>query len=361
MSDPLASPRRRRLDPPVYRVTDELRSIREDVAGRAAGQGGVFRREHLLEWGHDARVLPTMVRRGWWRRLQYGVYVDQLVRDAAMAEPHDLHLLMAAAALHGMLMPAYAFGVTAALVHDLPLPHDAPHHIDLIREPNAETRARSQRTPRDDGLQAVRIRCHELGPEQVTRVNGLPAVHRQLAAVSAAAMLKLDWAVAILDAVAWERPEAIVAMHDVADHWPLLRGIGTVRAALPLVRPGAQTPLESHSRLRLVRSGLAEPELQVPLYDRAGLIGLVDMYWPDLGVVGEADGALKYEGREDLLREKAREDRLRALGLAVVRWTWAEIWQRPDEIARRVLASATYSRRFVGQPAEMRKSTRYGR
>ena len=301
-----------------------------------------------MEWGHDPRVLPTLIRRGWWWRLQYGVYVDQLVRDAAMSKPRDLHLLIAAAAVHGMSRPAHAFGVTAALAHDLPLPHDAPDQIDLIRERNAETRARSQRIPRDDSLRAVRIRCHELDPGQVTRVNGLPVVHRLLAAVSAAAMLKPDWAVTILDAVAWERPEAIMAMRDTADHWTHLKGIGTVRAALPLVRTGAQTPLESHSRLRLVRAGLAEPELQVPLYDRAGLIGLVDMFWPDLGVVGEADGAVKYEGRDDLLREKAREDRLRALGLGVVRWTWSEIWLRPGEVAGRVLESATTSRRFAG-------------
>ena len=56
----------------------------------------------------------------------------------------------------------------------------------------------------------------------------------------------------------------------------------------------SQTILESLSRVRLCDAGLPEPRLQVPIYDEDGLIGYVDMLWEDLGVVGEADGALKY-------------------------------------------------------------------
>lgn len=348
MSDPMTSGPKGHRRSRSYRPTDPLAAIREDVASRSMSQGGVFGRQHLLDWGHDPRILPTMVRRGWWWRLQYGVYVDQLVRDAAMAQPRDLHLLMAAAAIQAMSMPVYAFGITAAHLHDLPLPDDAPDAIELVRELDAETRSRSLRTPRDHGLHATRIRCHPLRADQVMHVQGVPVVDRQLAALSAAAALSPDWAVAVLDAVAWEKPAVIETLRRLAHDWPKLKGIGGVRRALDLTRTGAQTPLESHSRLRLVRAGLTEPELQVPLHDRAGLIGRVDMWWPDLGVVGEADGALKYEVRDDLLREKAREDRIRALGFGVVRWTWAEIWQNPNEVARRVRAAGTVVRRFAG-------------
>ena len=43
--------------------------------------------------------------------------------------------------------------------------------------------------------------------------------------------------------------------------------------------------------------------------DGEGLIGYVDMWWPELNVIGEADGAVKYESKADLLKEKRREDR----------------------------------------------------
>lgn len=322
--------------------------VREAVALRAQEQGGVFRREHLLDWDIDPQVLPVMVRRGWWWRLQYGVYVDQLVREAAMARRQDEHLLIAAAAMHGMSMPVHAFGITAALLHELALPDDLPEVIDLVRDTDSERRGRSVRTPRDARLRSVRVRCHPLGDDEVMRVRGLRVVTRPLAAISAAASLKPDWAVAVLDAAAWDQPDVLNECGRFVVDWPMMKGIGVVRAALHLARSGAQTPLESHSRLRLMRAGLPEPQLQVPLHDRAGLIGRVDMYWPELGVVGEADGAIKYQTRDDLLKEKHREDRIRALGLSVVRWTWSEIWQESGEVARRIRTASLAARRSAG-------------
>lgn len=93
----------------------------------------------------------------------------------------------------------------------------------------------------------------------------------------------------------------------------------------------AGSPLESVSRVNMHAIGCPQPQLQVPFSDRAGLIGYADFFWPALGVLGEADGDLKYldpsfrGGRSAdrvVLDEKIREDRLRALGLRVVRWRW---------------------------------------
>jgi very-short-patch-repair endonuclease len=64
------------------------------------------------------------------------------------------------------------------------------------------------------------------------------------------------------------------------------------------------------------------------------------MWWPGLGVIGEADGVMKYGSADDLIAEKAREDRLRALGLMVVRWTWDEIRANPAQVAERIRRAA---------------------
>jgi len=134
----------------------------------------------------------------------------------------------------------------------------------------------------------------------------------------------------------------------IADDWPRLRGIGVVRSMLPLVRSGAQTPLESISRLRLVNAGLPEPMLQYPLYDREGLIGYADMGWPELGVIGECDGLMKYQSGEVLIQEKRREDRIRALGFIVVRWTWDDIIRYSQEVAAQIWrASRLATRRAI--------------
>lgn len=220
--------------------------------------------------------------------------------------------------------------------------------VQLVRAVDSDGRALTRRVTSKTSLDPARMRSHNVPPEQLTEIGGIPTVSRALAAISTAAMSRRDWALVTLDADAWQRPAALVDLPQLAAEWSHLRGIGVVRSILPLVRCGAQTPLESLSRLRLVECALPEPELQVAFYDESGLIGYADMFWPELGVIGEADGQGKYQSREDLIKEKAREDRLRALGYIVVRWTWNEIMTNPQAVAARIRRASMVARRRAG-------------
>jgi hypothetical protein len=324
--------------PGTYRSSEEFTAIREHVFAQASTQGQVFRRDHLSKWGVDPQVTRTFLSRGWWHRLRHGVYVDASVWDANANDDRARHLIEAAGAIHALPLPGYAFGLTAALAQGLSIP-GPPAVIGLIRDINMDTRGLGPRLKNPAGVPAVRMRCHRLHPDLVTTAAGIPCVVPSLAAMSAAAECTSEWAVAVMDSACWQRPDAQADIRDLVDDWPMMKGIGTVRRALPLVRTGAQTPLESISRILLVRAGLPEPELQAAFRDRGGLIGYADMYWPGMRVIGEADGLAKYSTREDVIREKIREDRLRALGLSVVRWTWAEITAGPNEVAGRVRAA----------------------
>ncbi len=58
-------------------------------------------------------------------------------------------------------------------------------------------------------------------------------------------------------------------------------------------------------------------------------------------VVVEFDGAVKYagaEGRDGLIAEKRREDRLRALGYEVVRLTWDDL-AHPERVLGAIRAA----------------------
>jgi hypothetical protein len=94
--------------------------------------------------------------------------------------------------------------------------------------------------------------------------------------------------------------------------------------------------------------------LQQPFYDAGGLIGYVDFWWPEFGIVGEFDGHGKYlrdeftRGRttaEVVLDEKRRENRLRALGLTVARWEWADAFA--PRMLERILSQAGLPRTAV--------------
>jgi hypothetical protein len=112
------------------------------------------------------------------------------------------------------------------------------------------------------------------------------------------------------------------------------RGVRLARLAVAFMSPLAESPGESLSRVRMAEMGLRAPQLQRELRDATGFVARVDFLWPALGVVGEFDGRAKYgvdadpRGAADRLwREKVREDRIRALGLTVARWTWDDAWR----------------------------------
>lgn len=100
----------------------------------------------------------------------------------------------------------------------------------------------------------------------------------------------------------------------------------------------AESALESASRVSMALCGAPPPALQQPVEDLLGFRARLDFVWPELGLVGEADGVAKMV-RPDLLdgrsRDQALEDRrrreslIRAMGLRVVRWGWKTA-MRPD-------------------------------
>jgi len=113
------------------------------------------------------------------------------------------------------------------------------------------------------------------------------------------------------------------------------RGRSMANLAVHLADGSAESPLESLSRTRMFQASLPMPQLQHWFDDGDGRIGRTDFYWPQLGLVGESDGELKYEmSQEDpgrgvidaLLREKKREQRLRRHPDIddVARWDWGE-------------------------------------
>jgi hypothetical protein len=76
-------------------------------------------------------------------------------------------------------------------------------------------------------------------------------------------------------------------------------------------------------------AGLPPPDQQVDLGDEDGWIGRVDFYYRDAKLVLEADGR-RYHHQQD---DAARDARFEAAGLLVLRVTWEELVNRPEEVA----------------------------
>lgn len=131
-------------------------------------------------------------------------------------------------------------------------------------------------------------------------------------------------------------------------------GIAKARTMIELADARSGSAGESLSRVVLWRLGLAPTELQFEVIARGNRY-VADFAWPELGVLGEFDGKVKYsellrpgESAADvLMREKGREADLRAAGWWIVRWTYADVMQ-PDRLDR--LVRAALQRTVPGPP-----------
>jgi len=275
----------------------------------------VSRSQALAEGLSDGQI-QHRVRSGQWQALQTGMYLRRIAGPPG-ADPYEVerveHALRAAAAVRRHDRASVAFQ-SAAVVDGLPLVSPVPDHVQMAVPPGSWTGIR-------DG---VRYRQLLLADKDVVDAGARrTCVARTW--VDVARTLPLADALATGDRAL---RNGTLDVHDVAT---ILERIGRVRgrrraaAALPLLDGRRETALESWSSARFHAWDLPTPEYQKDFWDEDGFVGRSDFWWAHARVVGKADGQLKYADREDVYAEKRREDRLRALGLTVIRWGWGDL------------------------------------
>jgi uncharacterized protein DUF559 len=249
------------------------------------------------------------------RRLRRGVY---------STGPGDSLLERAAAA--AVRLDAVASHETAAALWGIPTLGRAGH-VRITRE-----RRHQGATHRFRGLKVHHAR---LSPAHVTEHRGVRITTPERTVIDIARSRAFRSGVVAADAALRMRlctTELLRATIDACRRWPGLVGARKV-AAFADWRSGS--PLESISRVAFHEFGLPSPILQAII----GGYEEVDFLWSKYRVVGEADGLSKYTSVEDLRHEKLRQDSISQLGFTVVRWTWPEVYRRPDALAHRVLES----------------------
>ncbi len=103
-----------------------------------------------------------------------------------------------------------------------------------------------------------------------------------------------------------DRSRPFATIEELAARVHNFRGKGKQRLkkALPLVRMGSESRMESLLRLKIIDSGLPEPELNREITDASGtFIGRADLVYPEFRVIVEYDGD---QHRTDL--EQYRKD-----------------------------------------------------
>lgn len=301
-----------------------------------------IRRDHLLAQQVTHTMLETQLRAGRILRIRPGVYLD------AARWPDDergQHLTRAHAEL-----AAFPEGVmshaTAGLVWGLAEPFFTNWAGDLPSVTLPKTgRYRSRQ-------RQARHRVAELMPHQVVRdPEGYAVTSLARTAVDLARELDFPQALVVLDSAARRLIEGMVSTPRRRDYanprlWQAasecLSAVATecragraVSQAIQRVDPRRESPTESLSVAQLYLVDLPIPECQYQVVVN-GRVYYLDFYWEDVGLIGEVDGAGKYQDAAEIVDEKEREQLLRDTDSDMVRWLGKEIAGRPNEVMDRI-------------------------
>lgn len=292
-------------------------------------QHGVITRQQLLSLGVSDRTISTWVRRGHLHRIFPGCFAETGPwREAPAALRHTMQLL----AVQMTAPDVVARGATAALTWRLPV-RSVPILPLVIRQPGHSL------------LATARVERRELQPNHVVQRGGLTMLTMVHTIIDVAAQSPLPDALITVDAALRRglRRTELLAAFDDRTSFP---GRGAAVTAVEAGDPASESPLESLSRGRIIERGLPLPLCNVVV--RAfGRSARVDKLWVEDGVVGEADGHVKYSKQDASMviwKEKRRREWLEELGLAVARWGMPEVGDDGAALERRYRAAAARQR-----------------
>ncbi|MGZ0151628.1 type IV toxin-antitoxin system AbiEi family antitoxin domain-containing protein [Kribbella sp. WER1] len=303
----------------------------------AARQGGVVSRAQAMSAGYTREQIQRRLTDGRWERIRYGQYAERSdTRDLPAWERGLVaHRRLVHAAMNSMRP-----GTAVVSHHSALVMHGVPVWLADLSEVQLTRTAGARSGPRTD----VRHHRSSLTTSDVTTVDGLAVTALTRAVVEVAGTSSFEAGVVSADA-AFRRSDVnedeLRRLREVT-----CNGGPRIRAVLDFADPLSESVGETRLRVLLHNEGLPAPALQAEFADADGFVGRVDFWFPEYNTVVEFDGLTKYgDGSpEVLVREKLREDRLRALGLEVVRITWADL-EHPARTAMRIRQAFDRARR----------------
>lgn len=276
---------------------------------------GLLVRSSLLDAGHSPAEINARVRAGDWLPVARGIYLP----EAALSEEERTVAWRRRAAVYRYRCLAQAAG-GPVLSHQSAA---AVLRLELLRPDLTRIHVLSGR-PTGGKIQRRRhIHVGDAGGTEV-EVDGVVLTGPARTAVDVAAAGTFAQALAVFDAALARG----VTREELAEVLEQRRRPGHARTRLALQHADglSANPGESWGRAQIIEAGLPVPRIQVHYVLPDGSDAYTDYDWEGR-LVGEFDGVEKYtrlrrpgESVADVvLREKRREDGLRALGLDVTR------------------------------------------
>jgi hypothetical protein len=261
-----------------------------------------------------------------WRRIFRDVWVHRGLEDT-----RELRLAAARLVLpsHGVL-----FALTAAWLHG----------VDVRRESDLDVHASFPKGRRIRSQPGLKVCQETLDEQDIVMIDGVQVTTPLRTAFDCARLLTGVDRIVVVDALAHANLVAVQEIRHYCQGKRRLRHLRTAQGLLDICDAGAESPMETRTRMVLVRGGLPPPETQINAFDpRTGMfIGRIDMGYREWMIAVEYDGAFHWEQRR---KDDRRRDRLRAAGWYVLVVSADDIYQRPGEVVAAVAAAIRDARR----------------
>jgi len=279
-----------------------------------ARQYAVTSVEQLKDLGLSARAVRDRVAAGRLHRIHRGVYA---LVDSSLLTREGRWLAAVLACGPGAVISHRS---AAALLQLRPT---APGSVD-VTAPNRRGRSRP----------GISAHAGSLQPDDVTTVRGIPCTSLARTAVDLAEVLDRRGVERFLEQAEVQRRFDLVALRAQLDRNPTRRGAPVVAGILAELAEPRLTRSELEERfLALVRqAGLPVPEVNahIPLAD--GAVIEVDFLFRAARLVVETDGRATHATRRAFEQDRRRDQLLRLSGFTVIRFTYNQVVNRPDEV-----------------------------
>ena len=290
---------------------------------------GVFLRSEAIATGIDDGALRRAVRAGHLVRVRHGAYTFRDLWDTG--DSTDRHLTLVRAVYRPSEERVAVSHHSAALLHGMEM-WDVPL-------------SRAHLTRLDGGAgRVIADAVHHEGtcmPEELVAAGNLSVVRPVRAALESALLLDVEHGLCVVDSGLRRELFTGADLQLQAERMSVWPGGQHLQLVTRLADGRSGSVGETRARHLMWAGGLPAPLLQYEIYDRSVLVGVTDFAWPELGLLGEFDGKVKYgkylrpgeDPGDAVFREKKREDLLRRLtGWAMVRLTWSMLYERAETI-----------------------------
>lgn len=282
-----------------------------DWARQAAAQGGIISRAQLAESGIPERTITRMMARGELRLIEQGVFLVRGAPATATARLWTAHL--STQGVVGFASAGQLWGVLA----------ERPAQVHVCVEHQRRSHAPAW----------IRLHRVPVAASAIVRRNGLPVT-------------STSWTV--LDLLGCIRPHEVTRLadrslqrgwitpSDLSDRlrlFPGRTGNRRLREIAATLGDGAAAESERvlHRILRSRRIVGWQPNYE--LWVAGDLVAVLDIAFTTERVAIEVDGYAFHSDVDDFRRDRRRQNRLVALGWTVLRFTWADLTERPGYVA----------------------------